>query len=313
MKATSLPDLTVRIAMPDLRSWLGGTNLPGVMSFTASAPGPHVALVALMHGNEIAGAIVLDGLLRQQLRPVRGRLSFVFANLLAASRFDPTDPTASRFVEEDLNRVWAIEALEGPRRSAELRRARELRPFFDTVDTLLDLHSMLWPSDPLLLCGQTDRALRLALAIAAPPLVVADQGHAAGRRLMDYGRFGAATGDATALLVEGGAHWQASTVESLATTADRFLGLSGVLDRAPPAPAPAVRQARVTMTVTARTDDFAFLQPVRGGDVVPRRNTLLALDGDEEIRTPYDHCLLVMPSPRARAGQTAVRLARLEV
>ena len=50
----------------------------------------------------------------------------------------------------------------------------------------------------------------------------------------------------------------------------------------------------------------------RGGDIVPARNTLIAMDGDAEVRTPYDDCMLVMPSLRAGRGHTAVRLARLE-
>ena len=37
---------------------------------------------------------------------------------------------------------------------------------------------------------------------------------------------------------------------------------------------------------------------------------LIALDGETEIRTPYDNCLLVMPSLRPSRGHTAVRLAR---
>lgn len=308
---TGLPDLAVHLAPPDLRPWLAGNALPGVITAKAEAPGPHVALVALVHGNEFAGAIVLDRLLREGLRPARGRLSLVFANLAAFGRFDPADPTASRFLEEDLNRVWHPEALDGPRRSTELRRARELRPVFDTVDVLLDLHSMLWPSDPLLLAGTTARGLLLARAVGMPALMVADGGHAAGPRLLDYGRFGAAEGTATALLVEGGPHWQVPTVETLMGTTRRFLALSGIgpAEALPAAPA---RVATVTHAITARCDDFAFLHPVRGGDVIARRNSLLALDGEEEIRTPYDNCLLVMPSPLVRAGQTAVRLARVE-
>ncbi|PZW43652.1 succinylglutamate desuccinylase [Humitalea rosea] len=310
-----VPDLTVRVPIPDLRAWLAGSELPGVTSFQAQAPGPHVALCALMHGNEIAGAIVLDRLLRQGLRPRRGRLSFIFGNILAYGRFDPMDPTASRFVEEDLNRVWDLETLEGPRRSAELRRARELRPFLDTVDLLLDLHSMLWPSEPLILAGATAKGRELARAIGVPPLVVTDSGHAAGKRLLDYGRFGRAEDPAAAVLVEGGPHWAAETIATLTAATARFLRLSGVVEEAllPPDPVLTLpRFASVTRTITAASDSFAFLGPVRGGDVVPRRNTLIALDGEEEIRTPHDDCLLVMPSPRVTAGQTAVRLARLE-
>jgi hypothetical protein len=66
----------------------------------------------------------------------------------------------------------------------------------------------------------------------------------------------------------------------------------------------------VTRTVTARSAGFTFLRPFRGGHVVPARNTLIALDGEEEVRTPHDDCLLVMPSLRTMPGQTAVRLAR---
>jgi hypothetical protein len=64
--------------------------------------------------------------------------------------------------------------------------------------------------------------------------------------------------------------------------------------------------------VTATTGGFMFLREFRGGEVIPRRNTLIALDGEAEIRTPHDACLLVMPSPRAMRGHTAVRLARFE-
>ena len=64
------------------------------------------------------------------------------------------------------------------------------------------------------------------------------------------------------------------------------------------------------MVVTAMTSSFAFVQSWRGGDVIPRRNTLIALDGETEVRTPYDDCLLVMPSLRPSRGHTAVRLAR---
>ncbi len=42
------------------------------------------------------------------------------------------------------------------------------------------------------------------------------------------------------------------------------------------------------------------------------RNTLIALDGNTEIRTPHDDCLLVMPSLRPSRGHTAVRLARFD-
>lgn len=309
-----IPHFPVDLPIPDLRPWRAGNLLPGVWSFEAAAPGPHVVLVSLVHGNEIAGALLLSRWLEQGLRPLRGRLSLVFANLDAFARFDPADPTLSRFVDEDMNRVWSDRVLRGPRRSAELDRARELLPLLDRADLLLDLHSMLWPSDPLIITGIPRRALRLGARLGVPPLVVADQGHGTGLRLIDRPTFSDPEGRRTALLVEGGQHWEAATLATLEACATALLRESGSLELPAPSPpndgaAPA-RRAEVTRTVVAGTHGFSFVEPFRGGTVIPRRNTLLALDGETEIRTPHDNCLLVMPSPRTMRGHTAVRLAR---
>ncbi len=305
-----LPHFEVRLTAPDLSPWLAGnTGIAGFTSFDANAPGPHVMLLALTHGNEIAGAIVLDRMLRAGVRPPRGRLTFGFVNLAAFARFDPRHPTLSRFVDEDINRIWDAAMLNCARRSVELDRARAIRPLLDGVDVLLDLHSMLWPSDPLLLSGASDKGRRLAFGIGTPALIVADRGHASGPRIIDYERFVDPDTAAAAVLVEGGQHWQPDTVATLEASVTRLLHH---LDFArPPATDPAPRFAEVTEVVTATTGGFAFVQPFKGGEVIPRRNTLLALDGTTEIRTPYDDCLLVMPSLRPSRGHTAVRLARL--
>ncbi|UFN49416.1 succinylglutamate desuccinylase/aspartoacylase family protein [Roseomonas sp. OT10] len=299
----------VRLPVPDLRPWRAGNLLPGVWSFAAEAPGPHVALLSLVHGNEIAGALLLSRWLAEGLRPRRGRLTLAFANLDAFDRFDPSDPTLSRYVDEDLNRLWGRAALDGPRDSAELRRARALRPLLDTVDVLLDLHSMLWPSDPLLLSGRTRKAQPLARALGVPGLVVADAGHADGLRLIDYGPFADTASPARALLVEGGPHWEPETPPRLEACALALLRETGLLDGPRPGGPPSALW-QVTRTVIANSRNFVFLQDYRGGTVIPERNTLIALDGEAEIRTPHDDCLLVMPSPCVLRGHTAVRLAR---
>ncbi len=307
--AMLLPQFPVNLAAPDLTPWrMGNTGIPGVHSFAADIAGPHLLVTALVHGNEIAGAILLDRLLRARPAPRRGRITLALANLDAFTRFTPDDPTASRFVDEDMNRVWEEHVLDGSGRSAELRRARELRPVVDQADVLLDLHSMLWPSDPLILTGRSAQAAELGLAIGVPPTVVADDGHAGGRRLIDYHRFAKAVPGRTALLVEAGQHWEDATVGTMDGCLRQLAGRLGLFPPAPPLPPG--RLAQVTRTVTAQTDHFAFLRDFRGGEIIAERNTLIALDGEVEIRTPHDHCLLVMPSPRTLRGHTAVRLAR---
>ena len=305
----AIPHFKVDVAAPDIGCWLpGNTGVRGFTTAVGRERGPHVMLVALMHGNELGGAITLDRMLARGLQPRRGRLTVGFANPAAYARFDPVQPTASRFIDEDLNRVWDPAVLDGPRTSIELQRARAIRPLVDTADVVLDLHSMLWPSDPLTLSGSSIRGRRFACALGTPGLVVADRGHQTGPRLIDYPRFSADGSNAVAGLVEAGQHWQAQTVAVMEAAVDALLRHTGLSDGPPPQPAP--RCAEVTLAVTATTASFAFLQPFRGGDVVPRRNTLIALDGTTEIRTPHDDCLLIMPSLRASRGHTAVRLAR---
>ena len=306
-----LPEFDVRLTPPDIAPWIpGNIGLPGFTVLRGILPGPHLALIALMHGNEIAGAILLDRLLREQIRPLRGTLTLGFANLAAFARFDPAQPTASRFVDEDLNRVWDTDVLDGSRDTCETERARAMRKHLDTVDVLLDLHSMLWPSDPLMLCGATAKGRAMAVAIGAPDLIVADEGHVSGKRLIDYGRFADPTHPAAANLVEAGQHWQPATVAMSERVAMSLLQQHAMVPAtSAEAAAGAPRVATVSHAITAATSSFAFVQVFRGGDVIERRNTLIAMDGTTEIRTPYDNCLLVMPSLRPSRGHTAVRLA----
>jgi predicted deacylase len=313
------PRRRVDIPVPDLTPWLAGNaGLPGFWTIAGPQPGPHTAITALVHGNEIAGALVLVRLLGRGISPLRGRLSLGFANLDAFARFDPANPTASRYVDEDLNRLWCRSVLDSDAETSELRRARAMRPLIDTVDVLLDLHSMLWESEPLLIAGLPEKARKLALRVGVPPLVVGDEGHSGGRRLIDYRPFADPGSPRVAILVEAGQHWVPETVETMAATVARLLLATGQIDAAAarritdaPLDAGRPRFAQVTRTITAQTNEFAFVHPYRGGDIVPGRNTLIALDGEIEIRTPHDDCLLVMPCLRTCRGHTAVRLARL--
>lgn len=303
------PQFDVHITAPDLSPWLAGNmGVPGVWSFAAAESGPHIGITSLVHGNEIAGAVALIRLLRGPLAPARGRLTLIFANLDAYARFDPGNPTASRFVDEDLNRVWDDALLDSSRDSRELTRARALRPLIDSFDTLLDLHSMLWPGDPLILCGPTARGLRLAARLGNPPLIVADHGHAGGRRLIDYRPFVDPAGHHKAVLVEAGQHWQPQTVDRMTSViAALFVAdadAESIQIRSP-------RHAQVTHVITASTNLFSFTQAYRGGEIVAKSDTLIAVDDGTEIRTPYDNCMLIMPSLRPTRGHTAVRLARI--
>jgi succinylglutamate desuccinylase len=307
-----LPEFAQAIAAPDLSPHLAGnTGVEGFTTLDSGLPGPHVVAVSLIHGNEFAGAIVLAELLAGNFRPKCGRLTLGFANLIAFARFDSENPTASRYVEEDMNRVWDDYQLFGVRHSAELDRAREILPLVDSADMLLDLHTMLWAADPSLLCGAGPRGKALAFAIGTPGQVIADSGHVGGKRLIDYGRFTeGAEQNAACVLVEAGQHWQPAAVAQCRATLRSLLRHAGMLDAPPPEHPPSF--AQVVQTITARSNRFSFVRPFRGGEIVHRAGTVIAHDGEEKVVTPEDNMMLVMPSLRVSHGQTAVRLARVE-
>lgn len=308
----------VELDAPDLAPWrVGNTGIDYAWSFAAAEPGPHVMLTALMHGNEICGAVALDQMLHKVVRPARGKLTFVFCNIEAYRSFSRVDPGISRYVDEDMNRVWDRSALDGPRNSRELRRARVLRPLVDTADYLLDIHSTTNINPAMMLTGMEKKHLEFAKAIGFPVYLVRDAGHEGGQRLRDYGRFADPRSPAVALLVESGQHWAKTTAVTAGEAAWRFLAATGVLgdaDAEPWAHRPRAAQSviQVTDRVTIQSDEFRFFDTYEGFEVIERAGTVIARDGDRDIRTPYDHCVLIMPSRRFARGQTAVRLGRFE-
>ena len=314
-----MPAIAVELKAPDIeRHRQSNTGTEFVHSFDSGHPGPHVVVVALTHGNEICGAIVVDRLLAQGLRPTRGKLTLAFANVAAFSKFDPENPYATRFVDEDFNRVWTPATLDGTRDSTELRRARQIRKFVESADFLLDIHSMLEPSPPVMICGPLEKGIRFAFDIGIPEHIVSDTGHANGTRMRDFGGFGDPGSPKNALLIECGQHWERSSERVAWQTTWRFLRHLDVVDRAAadreiePATAPQ-RLVRVTTAVVANSPAFRFAKPFIGLEVIPRAGDVIAWDGDEPVRAPYDNCVLVMPVPNnIKTGLTAVRLGRLE-
>ena len=97
---------------------------------------------ALTHGNEVCGAIALDWLLRAGLRPRRGTLTLAFANVDAYASFDPRDPFASRFVDEDFNRLWTRRCSTGRANQPNSRAPARCGRSSTAAEYLLDLHSM---------------------------------------------------------------------------------------------------------------------------------------------------------------------------
>lgn len=324
----------IEVAPPDITPYqYGNTGVDYITTFDSGKPGPHVMVNAITHGNEICGAITVTRLLKMDLRAhlARGNLTLSFANVDAYQAWNVNQPNANRFVDEDFNRVWAAETLSGAGTSKELIRARAMRPVIDTVDSLLDIHSMHDEHQPLMLSGALHKGIALARETGVPEFIVSDQGHANGTRLRDYAGFGNADSPKTALLVECGQHWSRASAEVSWQTTWRFLRATGCVDhefadaqinsasawasaspRKPSQLLPRTKVVRVTHALVASNTNYQFREGTKGLDIIAKEGEIFAYDDGKPVVAPYDNCVLIMPTlVHVKPGLTVVRLGRL--
>ena len=314
----------IEISPPDIAGYRSGnTGVDYVHVLDSGRPGPNVMVQALTHGNEFCGAIALDILFKQAVKPMQGKLTLAFANVAAFARFDFDDPDRSRYIDEDYNRVWGDEVLLGSRDSAELRRARELQPFVDAADFLLDLHSMTEPCRPIMVCAVSgkggEKSVALSRRIGVPGDLLLDTGHPSGLRMVERGAFNEPASPKTAVLIECGQHWERGAVDVAVDTLFRFLRAAGAISESickshtrltPPA---VQKLIRVTEAVVVKSQDFKFPYLFKGLEVIPKAGTVVATDGATTWKTPYDDCVMVMPSlAHAKPGNTMLRLGRYD-
>ena len=306
----------IEFAFPDLRKWEKGAA-PYIHVIESGKPGPTVMVAALTHGNEVSGAIVVDALLTAGLKPRKGTLIFSFNNIEAYHSFDARTPFKSRMVDEDFNRVWG--RLDQPATTSEMKRALVVKPFVERADLLLDLHSMHDDGVPLMLAGQLGKGTDFAKKVGSPVDIIRDAGHAAGMRMRDYGGFGDAASPKNALLIETGQHWRASSVVVAKDVTARFLAETGIVEAADlpagwkqPSP-PSQRIVEVTHAIATKRGDFRPVRVFEGQETIAKAGTVLGHDDGQPVTTPYDNCVLVMPSANRplRGGVTVVRLGRL--
>lgn len=272
-------------------------GIPGVWSFVAEAPGPHVAITGLVHGDEPCGRFAIERLWAAGIVPARGRLSLALVNLAAEAE-------QRRYLYRDMNRLWSDAEIDADRTSREAARARQLRPWLATVDLLLDLHTTAFSVRPFFVLADMPKSRALADAMGWPDAQqLMPGGCAEGRHLIDYGRFSDETGPA-AVVVECGRHGDDAADEVALAAAKRFLTVTAIAKPADaPAPAARIERFRIGPPCIARHDDFRLLVPL-GGFVDVSTGDIVATDGSEPIRAPFDASIL-SPRPAPQAGTIA--------
>jgi predicted deacylase len=303
---------TLELLPRDLRPYReGNTCVDYVHRFESGKPGPHVLVNALTHGNEFCGMVAATHLLDTGVRPRIGTLTVSFANVEAYESFDPADPFKSRLLVHNLNRIWSREWLDGPQKSPELKRARELRPVVAAADHILDIHSTAQPVEPFWVYPGFERNTRAAMAIGVPDIhLVMPAGMNTGTPLIQHGLHGEPGHDGVALVAECGQHFLRASGELAIEVTMRFLAHFGLVDADPSwkPPRPQRRYELIT-TPVIKTEQMKFVRPVKGMETFAK-GELVATDGGEEIRSPCDDCTIFMPARQAIPGRELVYFTR---
>lgn len=111
-------------------------------------PGKTLVVLAGVHGNEVCGVKAFDNLI-PNLEIASGKVYFIYANLEAISQ-------NKRFVEKNLNRCFLKEQSEEIAQSLEGKTAREIIPYLEEADVMLDVHaSFTKDSRPFVICDES--------------------------------------------------------------------------------------------------------------------------------------------------------------
>lgn len=154
-------------------------GVPGCTLYTAldakgdPVPGPRVAVLGQVHGNEPVGEVALQRLAREApAHLIAGSVLAVRANLEAARLGLRHTPTG-----RDLNRLWdaatlaRLASLPTSELCYEESRALEVAPLLLTAQAVLDLHSTSQPTEPFLLFRDDQAHARIAFALGVRQLV----------------------------------------------------------------------------------------------------------------------------------------------
>lgn len=265
-------------------------------AYRGAEPGPLVICIAALHGNEPAGIGALErvlGVLSANRVRMRGDLVGLLGNLQAHK-------AGTRFIDEDLNRVWQRDRVDalleslgsgGSTRdgdgasmvgSAELAEQRDLLAAFQSEHRrargpihVLDLHTTSSESAPFTTLGDTlqNRALALRLPV---PVVLGLEEQFDGAMLHYFDRVGWVN-----IGIEAGQHEAASSIDAHEEAVWILLEALGLIDEEN-APGRGDRRARLARRaeglprvldvhyrhVVSEEDEFRMHPGFRNFDVV---------------------------------------------
>jgi len=301
--------MSLREVTPSVASPAGASTTAGVTfhSFDASHPRPHLAVVGAIHGNEHCGLRAIERLAgelaRGDLALRAGSLYLVHGNPTAsqqqrrhtATGVDLNRTFDFRFVDELAPDLWEHEHI----------RALELRPIFDSVDAVLDLHSATAPTPAFAIASRVPASLPFALALG---LEYVTSGWDGPGLLGDQVLLGQLTRrERPGVAVECGQHEDEAAVDVAYRCTLHALSYFGLIEPLPPRMHAPARRLTVRAAIKRPSVSFHFERPLRGmqpllpGDLIGHDDHLALT-----VRNP---CYAIMPNDQVAVGDDMLYIA----
>lgn len=122
------------------------TNIK-VIELIGEKPGKTTVLLAGIHGNETNGVKAFDKIV-PNIKIESGKVVFIYANLQAIIQ-------NKRQIEKNLNRCFLKQQPEDIINTLEGKTAKEIMPYLDSADFMLDIHSsFIEDSMPFVICDE---------------------------------------------------------------------------------------------------------------------------------------------------------------
>ncbi|MEM6532228.1 MAG: succinylglutamate desuccinylase/aspartoacylase family protein [Myxococcota bacterium] len=284
--------------------YLGSTmqEIEGIRRYPSGKPGPTVAIVGGLHGNEPCGPETLDRIAREvendELRLLQGELVLLHGNPEATRQ-------QRRYTRDgvDLNRIFDFafeDTLPRDQWTYEHHRAMELRPVVDEWHAVLDIHSTSSPTEPFAIWphGEPKKLLIQRMGIRALTLAWDGLGLPGSQALISVLSQQGRTG----LVVECGQHDAPESVDRAYEYSIQFLVSEGLLE-GDTKPRSDLRVYRMRSVIKKPTEDFRFNEQFQAFDMIPAGTELgagITLDAD---------AIVVMPNEDVPVGGDMLYLA----
>lgn len=256
-------------------------NKPVIVKRQGQRPGPTLVVMAGVHGNEKIGVVALKEAIKTI--PIKaGVVFYVIANTLALER-------ELRLIDMDLNRAFKDDKKlsSEEKRSYERGLAKQLMPYLDKADALLDLHSVpTVPATPFVICEKNGMDIARKL-----PFPVRSSG-------WDKVHSGSTDGymnerDKIGICVECGQYNDPQVLDRSLQSIKIFLALMGVIKEKQSLDDYAGQRVVIVDYIYRCQSYFNLVRKIPDFTLV-RRGKVIGVDAKEKVRAPYEGIVVLV-------------------